>query len=112
MSLRDVVGAVEATAIDTQSSAGVPRTQSRTWSRAALAAEAALEAPRASMIAAPRLATSGMNSFTTQASSSTASQALVLGAGVFEVRVLGVEWLPQLVIRVISLTGTELGGEL
>ena len=42
------------TAIDTQSPSGVPRTQSCTWSIAALAAEAALDAPRASMIAAPR----------------------------------------------------------
>ena len=50
------------TPIDTQSPSGVPSTQSRTWSIAALAAEAALEAPRASMIAAPRFATRGMNS--------------------------------------------------
>ena len=33
----------------------VPAAQSRTWSIAALAAEAADESPRASMIAAPRL---------------------------------------------------------
>ena len=36
-----------------------PETQSRTWSIAALAAEAALDAPRASMIAAPRLPRGG-----------------------------------------------------
>src|SRR5215475_11412177 len=39
----------------------VPRTQSRTWSIAAFAAEAADDRPRASMIAAPRLPTVGMN---------------------------------------------------
>ncbi len=42
---------------------------------AALAADLALEAPRASMIAAPRLATVGMNSSSIHSSSSTASQA-------------------------------------
>ena len=40
--------------IETQSPSGVPSTQSCTWSIAALAAEAADEAPRASMMAAPR----------------------------------------------------------
>ena len=45
----------------TQSSAGVPSTQEFTWSMAAFAADAAEEAPRASMMAAPRLATVGMN---------------------------------------------------
>ena len=44
----------EQTAMLTQSPAGVPSAQSRTWLSAALAADAALEAPRASMIAAPR----------------------------------------------------------
>src|SRR5260221_7567970 len=39
----------------------VPCTQSRTWSIAAFAAEAAEESPRASMIAAPRFCTVGMN---------------------------------------------------
>ena len=44
----------------------VPSTQSCTWS---MAAEAAEEAPRASMMAAPRLATVGMKSPSTQARS-------------------------------------------
>jgi hypothetical protein len=39
---------------------GVPSSQSRAASTVADAAEAAEEAPRASMIAAPRLATVGM----------------------------------------------------
>ena len=45
-------------------------TQSRTWSMAALAADAADEAPRASMIAAPRFCTVGMKSFSSQSWSS------------------------------------------
>ena len=39
----------------------VPKTQSRMWSIAAFAAEAAEDKPRASIIAAPRLPTVGMN---------------------------------------------------
>ena len=39
-----------------------PRHQSRTWSTAAEAAEAADDAPRAAMTAAPRPATVGMKS--------------------------------------------------
>ena len=46
-----------------------PRTQSRTWSIAALAADAADEAPRASMTSAPRLPTRGMYSFSYQSMS-------------------------------------------
>jgi hypothetical protein len=38
-----------------------PSTQSRIWSMAALAADAAEDRPRASMMAAPRLPTLGMN---------------------------------------------------
>src|SRR5512135_481840 len=44
----------------TQEPASLPRTQSRTWSTAALAALAAEDRPRASMIAAPRFCTVGM----------------------------------------------------
>ena len=58
--------------IDTQSPSGVPRCQERMWSMAAFAADAAELAPRASMIAAPRLATVGMKSFSIQAWSPTA----------------------------------------
>ena len=39
----------------------VPRAQSRMWSMAALAADAADDRPRASMMAAPRLPTVGRN---------------------------------------------------
>ncbi len=48
-----------------------PRAQPRMWSMAALAAEAAEDRPRASMMAAPRLPTFGMYSFLYQASSFT-----------------------------------------
>jgi hypothetical protein len=47
----------------------VPSAQSRMWSIAALAAEAALDRPRASMIAAPRLPTCGMNVLAFQSAS-------------------------------------------
>src|SRR5690625_6514413 len=57
-------------AADVQESCGVPWTQSWMWSIAALAAEAAEESPRASMIAAPRLATVGMKVSASQAWSS------------------------------------------
>ena len=60
-------------AIDTQSPSGVPCTHDRMWSTAALAADAADDAPRASMIAAPRLATVGMNVPSTHSWSPTAS---------------------------------------
>src|SRR5687767_15203955 len=75
---------------------------------AAFAADAALEAPRASMIAAPRLATVGMNSSAIHDSSSTASQAdspftLALTRSGYWV----VEWLPQIVMLVMSFTDTS-----
>ena len=57
----------------TQSPSAVPSAQSRMWSMAAFAAEAADDAPRASMIAAPRLATVGMNVPSTQSWSPTSS---------------------------------------
>src|SRR5215212_11057152 len=50
----------ETTAIDTQSPSAEPVSQSRAASMVAEAAEAADDDPRASMIAAPRLATVGM----------------------------------------------------
>src|SRR5687768_18369797 len=73
---------------------------------AAFAADAALEAPRASMIAAPRLATVGMNSSAIHDSSPTASQALspstlaLTRSGYWVV-----EWLPQTVMLEIEVIG-------
>src|SRR3984885_11093411 len=73
---------------------------------AALAAEAALEAPRALMISAPRLATRGMNSSAIQASSSTASQALAPSTLALTRSGYWVtEWFPQVVMLVTDDTG-------
>ena len=76
------------------------------WSIAAFAAEAALDDPRASITSAPRFATRGMYSSAIQASSSTVTQAespstLALTRSGYWVG----EWLPQVVIRVIVVTG-------
>ncbi len=57
----------------TQSSLGVPSAHDRMWPMAALAADAADDRPRASMTAAPRLATVGMNVDSTHAWSPTSS---------------------------------------
>ena len=60
------------------------------WSMAALAAEAALERPRASMIAAPRCCTVGMKSPSIQAwSPIELGGVLAVDLGVEEVGVLG-----------------------
>ena len=62
-----------------------PSAQSCTWSMAALAALAALDAPRASMISAPRLPTRGMNSFSYQSMSHLVGGALTVHLGVEQV---------------------------
>ena len=76
-----------------------------TGASAALAADAADEAPRASMIAAPRLATVGMNVSRTQVSSPTTSAA---GRPPIVACVMSgywvAEWLPQMVSRAMSDT--------
>src|SRR5262249_15067001 len=91
--------------MDTQSPSAVPFTQSYTWSMAALAALAAEDAPRASMISAPRLPTRGMNASATHASSPTASHArspltLALNRSGYMVG----EWLPHTAMLVMSAT--------
>src|SRR5690606_15009677 len=94
-------------AAEVQSPSGVPLTQSWTWSMAALAAEAAEEAPRASMIAAPRLATVGMKSFSSQDWSSTALAPVVPLTSAWKMSGYWVaEWLPQMVSFLMSLTDT------
>ena len=81
---------LDTTAIETQSSAAEPKSQSRAASIVADAAEAAEDEPRASMIAAPRLATVGMKSFSSQAWSPTSlGGVLAVDLGVEEVGVLG-----------------------
>src|SRR3954453_20765512 len=95
----------DGTAIETQSPSCVPSTHECTWSMAALAADAADEAPRASMIAAPRLATVGMNVSRTQASSPTTSSAGRPPTVACERSGYWVaEWLPQMVRRAMSAT--------
>src|SRR6185437_6476249 len=94
------------TDIDTQSPSGVPRAQSRAWSQVALAADAAEEDPRASMMAAPRLATVGMNVFSSQSWSSTTSAAMRPPTSAWNRSGYCVaEWLPQIVIFLMSVTG-------
>src|SRR4051794_26344573 len=98
--------ASEGTAIETHSPSGVPSTQERTWSTAALAADAADEAPRASMIAAPRLATVGMKVPSTHPWSPTASYAFLPPTSAWNRSGYWVvEWLPQIVIFLTSDTG-------
>src|SRR5580765_3492130 len=92
-------------AADVQSPAGVPLTQSKTWSIAALAAEAADEAPRTSMISAPRLATRGMNSSASHAVSTWSATGLPAASAWKTSGYWDAEWLPQIVTRRISPTG-------
>src|ERR1700730_13833720 len=93
------------TAIDTQSPTGVPSSHSRAASVVADAAEAADDAPRASMIAAPRLATVGMKSFSIQAWSLTTSAAFLPPTSAWKMSGYWVaEWLPQIVIFLMSVT--------
>src|SRR3954469_12864006 len=73
---------------------------------AALAADAADDEPRASMIAAPRFWTVGMKSFSSQAWSLTSSAAFLPPTSAWKRSGYWVaEWLPQIVILVMSATG-------
>src|SRR5690606_41254584 len=89
----------------TQSPSGVLRAQSRMWSMAALAADAALEAPRASMMAAPRFCTVGMNSSVSQELSTSELAGLPATLAWLMSGTCVLEWLPQMVMRVTSDTG-------
>ncbi len=92
-------------AIDTQSPSGVPDTQSRVWSMAALAAEAADDEPRASMMAAPRFWTVGMKVCSSQSWSPTASAAFRPPTSQWKRSGYWVaEWLPQIVMWRMSFT--------
>ena len=69
------------------------------------AAEAAEEEPRASMIAAPRLATVGMKLFSIQSWSPTTSAAFLPPISAWKTSGYWVaEWLPQIVIFLMSVT--------
>ena len=75
-------------------------------STVAFAAEAADDRPRASMMAAPRLATVGMKVDSIQASSFTSSAAFFPPTSAWKMSGYWVEeWLPQMVIFLTSSTG-------
>src|SRR5690606_27147069 len=84
-----------------------PSTQSRTWSIAALAADAAEDRPRASMIAAPRLPTVGMKTSRFHASSLIMSFRLLppTVAKRMSGYIVG-EWLPHTMSFSMSETAT------
>src|SRR3954447_12088691 len=91
--------------MEVQSPSAVPLTQGYTWSMAALAAEAADEAPRASMIAAPRLVTVGVKPSAIHSSSFTPSAAFLPATVAWKMSGYWVaEWLPQIVRRLMSAT--------
>src|ERR1700709_720825 len=87
----------EGIAIDVQAPAALPLPQVYTWSMAAFAADAADDAPRASMIAAPRLATVGMKSFSSQSESTCSAAILPLTSAWNRSGYWVAEWLPQIV---------------
>src|SRR5215467_4368051 len=95
------------TASEVQSPAAVPEWIARTESTMALAADPADDAPRALIIAAPRLCTVEINSCFSQASSPITS-----GAGRPPIRAFQasgywvLEWLPQIARLLMSATGT------
>src|SRR5258707_384768 len=90
----------------TQLPARVPSIQSRTWSMAAFAALAADDSPRASMIAAPRFCTVGMNSFSSQFMSLTIGQIFLPSHSAWNTSGYCVaEWLPQTVILRTEVSG-------
>src|SRR5689334_18604514 len=74
---------------------------------AALAADAADDAPRASMMAAPRLATVGMKVSLYQDSSTWSAAILPLTSAWKRSGYWVAEWLPQIVSLRISVTGTD-----
>src|SRR5688572_18093239 len=95
--------------IVTQSPSGLPDTQLRTWSIAALAALAAEERPRASMIAAPRFCTVGMKVCSSQAWSLIIGQTFLPSASAWNRSGYWVaEWFPHTVTLRIEVTGLEI----
>src|SRR2546426_12385035 len=90
----------------TQSPSLVPYAQSRTWSIAAFAALAADDRPRASMMAAPRFCTVGMNVDSSQDWSLIIGQSFFPSASALNTSGYCVaEWLPQTVTLRIEDTG-------
>ena len=74
---------------------------------AALAAEAAEDAPRALMIAAPRPATSGMNVPVSHASSTCSAALRPPTTVLYRSGYWVAEWLPQIVMCSMAVTGTD-----
>src|SRR6185369_105800 len=93
----------DGTPIDAQSPSAVPCAQVRMWSIAAEAADAALEAPRALMIAAPRCCTVGMNVDLYHSASTRLSAALPPTVAWCRSGYWVEEWLPQIVTLRISV---------
>src|SRR5215813_11648987 len=94
----------DGTAIDTQSPSAVPCAHVRMWSIAADAADAADDAPRALMIAAPRCCTIGMNSSRYHACGTRDSAGLPPAVACARSGNCVAEWLPQMVTRAMSVT--------
>ena len=91
----------------TQSPAAVPCAQSRTWSTAAFAADAADDAPRASMILAPRCCTVGMYVSAIHAASTSSVAGLPFTCACTRSGYCVAEWLPHTVMLVTAVTGTS-----
>ena len=90
----------------TQVPALVPLTQSRMWSMAALAALAAEDRPRASMMAAPRFWMVGMKLFSSQVWSLIIGQIFLPPAVAWKTSGYWVaEWLPQTASFLMSVIG-------
>mmetsp|Transcript_2223 Transcript_2223/g.5243 ORF Transcript_2223/g.5243 Transcript_2223/m.5243 type:complete len:228 (+) Transcript_2223:452-1135(+) len=97
----------DTTPIETHVPAGVPLTQSRTWSHTDDAAESAEDSLRAAMMAAPRCCTVAMNSPFRYASSPMASRMGTPPASPWLTSGYCVEeWLPQIMQFLTSRTGT------
>ena len=88
----------------TQSPDGVPANQSWMWSIAADAADAAEDAPRALMIAAPRCWTTGIKVSSSHFWSTSDFAALPLTRGWLMSGYCVAEWLPQIVILRMAVT--------
>src|SRR3954466_15981879 len=88
----------------TQSPDGVPANQSCMWSMAADAAEAADDAPRALMIAAPRCCTVGMKLSSYHLRSTSECAALPSTVQKLRSGYCVDEWLPQISILRIFVT--------
>src|SRR3989440_4349062 len=89
-----------------QSPSREPESQSRTWSIAAFAALAAEDRPRASMTAAPRFCTVGMNVDSSHDWSLIIGQSFLPSASAWKTSGYCVaEWLPQTVTLRMDETG-------